>query len=70
MAYWRPFDPDDTSDNPLSDDPMEWPDGPKRRLRLGHVDEKYVPGYCTCGELCKLCSARPRKWHSSPWSSP
>ncbi len=46
-----------------ADDPM-WaaPDGPKRRLALGHQDEPEVPGYCTCGALTTRCRARPRRW--------
>jgi hypothetical protein len=67
MPYWRSLFPDESSENAASEDPMDWPDGPRRRLRLGHSDEKYVPGYCTCGELTTLCSARPREWLSSHW---
>lgn len=59
--YWRPVIGRDTS-NAASDDPMDWPDSPERRLALGHRDERTVPGYCTCGELTKNCPVNPREW--------
>lgn len=63
-GYWRPMDPDNDRDDPTSPDPMDWPDGPDRRLALGHVDEPNVPGYCTCGVLAKACPVKPRRWLS------
>jgi hypothetical protein len=63
--YWRSLDPDTDPANPTSADPMDWPDGPQRRLALGHQDERDVPGYCTCGELVGKCPVRPRTWRSA-----
>lgn len=60
-GYWRPLDgvDRDGADDP---NPYRWPDSPARRLRLGHADEPEVPGYCTCGALCRECESEPRQW--------
>lgn len=61
-GYWVPLDPETAREDPKSPDPMDWPDGPARRLALGHRDERDVPGYCTCGTWAGDCLVRPRKW--------
>lgn len=35
-----------------------------RRAHFGHVDERDVPAYCTCGKLTTKCPMRPREWRS------
>lgn len=59
-GFWRPTG--GRHDDATSPNPWDWPDGPERRLALGHQQEADAPGYCTCGQLTTACPVDPRPW--------